>query len=219
MIMAKARVSTRGRWEWLALIVLARSTGPGCGAAPARPAGPPAASPAPTEDSSYVGVQACRSCPPGPWKVWLSSRHARASVTLHTELAPAFAARMGQADEELEQDPRCLTCHGVGLIDGRPPARVEAGYQPSEGVTCEACHGPGGRHVEAAQAKRTEGALVAGLRGEPRACLDCHQEKPSHAHERRIPYNSETFAGMIRHGKEPPPPAAPAAGPPHPGGM
>jgi hypothetical protein len=221
--MAGARaVGTLGRWWCLALAGVVWSIAPGCGAAPERPTRPEPPTAAPAEDSSFVGVEACRSCHPGPWKVWLASRHARASVTLHTALAPAFAARLGRTGDGFAQDPICLGCHGVGLVDGRPPAWAEAGYQPSEGVTCEACHGPGGRHVEAASAKRTGSALVAGLRAEPRACLDCHQEMPSHAHERRIHYDPEKFSGMIRHGKEPPSPAAPASsgsGAPHPGGM
>lgn len=53
---------------------------------------------------------------------------------------------------------RCFTCHSAGVTTLE---RVDTS-RLSLGVTCEACHGPGGRHVEALRAEKlTQGAFSA----------------------------------------------------------
>lgn len=210
----------------LPLLLLAACSGPPERLATMVRTAAPAAAARPADEALFVGVEVCRDCHLTSWRVWVSSRHARSSVALHTELAPAFAARMGMPEmESYQQAPGCLGCHGVGLVDGQPPGAAGPGYQVGEGVTCEACHGPGGRHVEAVKGGKRGPVALAGLRVAPRDCLDCHLDKPSHAHERRIPYTAEAFAEKIRHGHEPETsattslPAAPRPAGAHPGGI
>lgn len=195
----------------LLLLLLAASScswGSACSGPPVK-AGPGSSSAAgeaaqgSDEATPYVGVLVCRDCHPTAWRAWLGSRHARSVVALHTGMAPGFAARMGMPEMPSYQEVRnCLGCHGVG-VQGETVAAGTAGFHPQEGVTCEACHGPGGRHVAAAQRKLARPDLVAGLRASPRDCLECHADKPSHEHERRIPFDSISFSEKIRHGLEP----------------
>ena len=53
---------------------------------------------------------------------------------------------------------KCFECHSTGPVRTGQENRLA----PSEpGVRCEACHGPGGRHVLAASASRPSKALIA----------------------------------------------------------
>ncbi len=78
----------------------------------------------------------------------------------------------------------CFQCHSTGRLSLGPKMDI----QPGElGVRCEACHGPGGRHVEAAQ--RGDVGKLRELIGNPRRlsgselnhfCGQCHR-KPTPA--------------------------------------
>ena len=101
----------------------------------------------------YVGSGVCRGCHisgdhGGPWVSWLRSRHAHAYWRLAGDWA-LYLARLRPQYADLEQpkdDQRCLLCHVSGLQDD--DALMAEGYRPSEGVGCEACHGPGSRYID-----------------------------------------------------------------------
>jgi len=61
---------------------------------------------------------------------WQTTKHAQAFTTLTTPEAKAAGAKVGVADPST--DHKCLICHTTG-----------PGVKPEEGVSCEACHGPG----------------------------------------------------------------------------
>jgi predicted CXXCH cytochrome family protein len=78
-------------------------------------------------------------------------------------------------------DLACYGCHATGQT------LVSKGVSPSgltlpgsrwiePGVGCEGCHGPGGPHVDAARAGRTDVSTLAMRRGQPSvdACAACH---------------------------------------------
>lgn len=109
----------------------------------------------------YVGVDACKACHERHVTAWADTKHARAFD------------RLGAADREGGQ---CLRCHVTG-----PPELIAAqGAQPSfPGVQCEACHGPGRAHVEAAQPNAvTPGAIVR--RPVEQTCTGCHNPQSPH---------------------------------------
>jgi len=53
----------------------------------------------------------------------------------------------------------CINCHTTGAVTA---SRLEPG-RSSPGVTCEACHGPGERHVAAMKAGRLQKSLILDL--------------------------------------------------------
>jgi hypothetical protein len=84
--------------------------------------------------------------------------------------------------------PGCYACHVTGY-------RGAGGYRtiadhPLRHVQCEACHGPGSRHVEAPQPAnivRTPAASV---------CRECHDRK----HSEMTPENFDRYWVRVRHG-------------------
>ena len=90
------------------------SSGPGPSRRP-----PPGAG----EPGRYAGTGACRPCHSQAYRVWASTPHARAYVTLRGRPRSA----------------ECLQCHAARL-----QRRGGTSLEPLVG--CESCHGPGGRH-------------------------------------------------------------------------
>jgi hypothetical protein len=71
----------------------------------------------------------------------------------------------------------CLGCHSTAF--GVPENRRAATFHMEDGVQCEACHGPGGHHIEAAAKGEGAGTIA---RGNLESCAaNCHRHKPSHA--------------------------------------
>lgn len=95
-------------------------------------------------DFTYVGAGVCRKCHGesaigNQYAIWVSSPHAKAFYTLLTEKGMAIAKREGVADPANSRD--CLKCHATG--------RGQFEEIKSEGVGCEACHGPGSEYHRA----------------------------------------------------------------------
>jgi len=77
--------------------------------------------------AAYVGAAACSACHEAQFRHWQTTAHATAHTTDRARSAPD------------EKQYRYHT--GTGSTSGHPePGR--------EGVQCEACHGPGGRHAK-----------------------------------------------------------------------
>lgn len=120
------------------------------------------------QGGDFIGSRACRACHEGTerghqYDVWRMSQHAQAWAVLSTKRATEIAAQT-----KLTSDPRaaaeCLGCHAVG-------AEVE------EGVSCEACHGPGKVYASDAVKCNAETARKAGRRVPTKQdCNECHRE-------------------------------------------
>lgn len=91
-----------------------------------------APAPAPSGTSSYVGGAACASCHGAADAFWRQTQHATAYATLTREF------------KEFNLD--CVGCHVTGY--NRPGGSTVTHVQGLTDVQCEACHGPGSRHVE-----------------------------------------------------------------------
>lgn len=134
----------------------------------------------------YVGAAACEECHAEAVEAWRRSPHARAEVSLG----------------EKAKEPACLTCHAPQKKKGL------------EGVTCEACHGPGGAYKADYVMKDPELARAVGL-VEPteKQCLVCHDAsspslEPFRWAEKRAA-DDHWSAEWKRRGKQPKGAAAP----------
>jgi hypothetical protein len=134
----------------------------------------------------YVGARVCTQCHTGADHerqdvVWMRSAHAHAYWDLGTDWA-MYLAKLRPHYHDLEnamEDERCTLCHVTGSQE--PDALFDASFRPQEGVTCEACHGPGSNYATTDVMADPEAFAAAGGRIPDEAtCRGCHR-------------NSETF--------------------------
>ena len=110
----------------------------------------------------YVGPEACGACHKGEkfghqYSLWRMGPHARAWSVLATPAAYEQAAKKGIKGDP-QTAPECLKCHSTGY-GGRHAASATV----DDGVTCEACHGPGSDYMAEAIMHDRTGAKQAGL--------------------------------------------------------
>ena len=129
-----------------------------------------------------VGAAKCKACHKSKtgdqWKIWTESAHAGAYLTLGSPESWKIASERGLGDPQ--QEPACLKCHATRASLGDGAIVSEKGrYADSEGVGCEACHGPGSDYrpkkimVDPKAARRA--GLITDLSAE--ACMHCHNEE------------------------------------------
>ncbi len=132
----------------------------------------------------YVGVKKCYMCHKGErkgeiYEKWLSRKHSKAYETLASEQSMQVAKEAGIKGEPQEA-PECLVCHVTGY--NAPDSQKEETLTLEEGVSCEACHGPGSEYKSLKVMKGiTKGELDGaeyGLADPDEAnCKTCHNEK------------------------------------------
>jgi hypothetical protein len=129
-----------------------------------------------TSGADYVGVMRCRSCHIAEFTAWKSTPHAHALATLSTAPDSAIAKMAASLKVTLKapaaSNDACVVCHVTGFhLPGGHPAADSLKNVAVSNVTCESCHGPGGRHVTAALAekKKTIQRAVS-----PTLCVQCH---------------------------------------------
>ncbi len=104
--------------------------------------------PVQASDLTYVGVKSCALChrhkdQGDQFAVWQKSKHAHAYEVLGTDKAKAAAKKLGVTGDPQKQDA-CLICHTTG--HGLAKSRFSPMFHATDGVQCEACHGPGQRY-------------------------------------------------------------------------
>lgn len=107
----------------------------------------------------YVWGDACKSCHAAIHEAWSHTKHART------------IGRLSHA----EQETPCVGCH----VTGPKQAIVVDDKVVNANVQCEACHGPGKAHVEAALAGNAAPAGVVRSPGQ-RLCETCHNDRSPH---------------------------------------
>ena len=123
------------------------------------------------EVRNFLTAEACKECHGTEYAVWVESKHAHAMETL--------------IHKDAEYNPECVGCHVVGFK--RKGGFVDAKATPGMvNVQCEACHGPGARHVQ------NPGAPY-GKAGKP-SCVGCHN------HENSPSFEYTSYWARIRHG-------------------
>lgn len=79
----------------------------------------------------FVGINKCAACHFQYYENWKTSPHGKAF-----EILPA----------KYQNDSECLKCH----VTGSSQAGTASASAHATGVSCEACHGPGGDHANLA---------------------------------------------------------------------
>lgn len=131
----------------------------------------------------YVGVKRCRVCHMAEAKAWEQTKMAKVFELLKPGVrAEAKKSHNLDPDKDYTQDSTCLQCHTTGYGKG--------GFQSLEatpdlaGVTCEACHGPGGGFLKpnlmslSNKEFKLADVQAAGLvLPDVKTCQNCHNEK------------------------------------------
>ena len=119
---------------------------------------------APPGNALYVGPDECHICHAEQYESWRKTAHSRSYEVL--------------AQERKQYVPECLRCHTTGF--GEASGFVDAERTPRlAAVTCEACHGPGSRHVEAQKNGQENDAEYGAVNcpdcQHARICILCHR--------------------------------------------
>jgi len=137
------------------------------------------------EDFKYVGARACMPCHLIPksgaaYKIWRASKHANAMATLTTPTAQEIAMKKGIDDPQTAE--ACIRCHDTS---GFAAAEFAQPFKTSEGVGCEACHGPGSVYKSIQVMKdissgKIKAETVGLVKGNEDVCVKCHNaESPT----------------------------------------
>lgn len=124
----------------------------------------------------YIGTRTCKLCHNSTlkgkiWDAWDSTKHATAYVTLASQQSKTIAEEMGI--EDAQQDSACLECHATGY--GLPATDK---YSVKEGVTCEACHGPGEHYDDIRVMTKPDLYEQKGMiEPDEELCKTCHNEE------------------------------------------
>jgi len=118
------------------------------------------ASPGPQEPAAFVGAEACRGCHVNYFQAWSTTKHARA------------LSKLSGGDRD---SGKCIRCHVTDTAE-MMTASKDTPMFPN--VQCEACHGAGGTHVEAARAGNAARARTAAM--SEATCTRCHNQTSPH---------------------------------------
>lgn len=165
----------------------------------------------------FVGRSVCMEChqpgtngsggaPARPCSAELPAKHDQAYLALGREEAASIAQLSG-TPEAPSASAVCLDCHATGADEGR--RWWASTFRLDDGVQCEACHGPGSRHVEWAKHRsgaeshdlsRTDSGAANGTirRGDRSVCIPCHVEKPSHVEVLQRGYRASPIDRLYR---------------------
>ena len=150
----------------------------------------------------YIGVKKCKMChqlkPRGQqFQKWQSGPHAKAYEELGTPKAKEVAKKAGVSGDP-QKAAQCLKCH-VTAYDA-PASQKAPTYKMEEGVTCEACHGPGSDYwkmsvMKGLYAGKVDPASVGMIVSDEKTCKECHNENsPTYK-----PFDYEKFSAEIAH--------------------
>jgi mono/diheme cytochrome c family protein len=143
-------------------------------------------------EADYVGMTKCAACHYAQFKDWKETAHGKAHEILPTKY---------------RKDESCLECHTTGF--GQPASSDEAAAANLMGVSCEACHGPGGKHARYAltfvgQGRELTEESLKVLRSQIQRialeqCIKCHASKAHKPHpefDREAPSARGTQTGQ-----------------------
>jgi len=131
-------------------------------------------------EPSYVGAAKCaKMCHKAKAKgeqyvVWQDSKHAKAYDDLTSPKALEAAKKAGVTDPQKSE--KCLKCHVAGY--GVAANLLDSTYSVKDGVSCEACHGPGSEYGKLKIMKDKKLAMAAGLTiPDEKVCVKCHNSE------------------------------------------
>lgn len=149
----------------------------------------------------YIGFKKCASiCHKGKKKgsqceIWESNLHSKAFTTLASERAKLHAESAGVEGDPKESE-KCLKCHTTGA--GLDESNFTKTYKKENGVTCEACHGPGSVYKKISIMKDREKFLASGgIIPNEETCLKCHNDSVHPMHEFKFEEKFKIIAHLI----------------------
>lgn len=153
-------------------------------------------------DAQYIGSAKCKVCHKSEnrgdqWGKWEAGPHAKAFATLASEESKKVAEKAGVTGDP-QKAAECLKCH-VTAHGAAAEAKAES-FDATEGVGCEACHGPGSLYksmkvMKDLRAGTQDAKAVAFLKGDKKTCVGCHNpESPTYK-----PFNYEEMWAKIAH--------------------
>jgi hypothetical protein len=110
--------------------------------------------------SQYAGAVACKDCHAAQFEAWEKTKHSKAL----NKLQPADRA-----------GGKCIKCHVTGTAE---QIAAEADKPSFPNVQCEACHGAGQLHVDAA--KTGDNVTDLPKHTVEETCTKCHNETSPH---------------------------------------
>lgn len=129
----------------------------------------------------YVGADKCKTCHKAEkngqqFKLWSEKKHAQAYKDLKSDQAKKKVEVMGVKDPL--KDEKCLSCHSTAF----GMKNIAASLKIDEGVSCEACHGPGSLYKKITVMKDKKAAMAVGmLEANEATCKQCHKaDTPGH---------------------------------------
>ena len=156
--------------------------------------------------NKYIGAEKCKSCHGASesgdqYAAWKAMKHFKAFETLASDEAMKAGAERKIA--EPQKSEACLECHVTAF--GLPEDQIKEGFEPSHGVQCESCHGPGELHMKARFAAAASAepstdyveipADEIVIAPDESVCVQCHnQESPNYK-----PFCYHEFGAKVRH--------------------
>ena len=115
------------------------------------------------EDATYVPGNKCKVCHIKIYNAQSKTAHAMGYENL--------------IDAGEEANAECLPCHVTGY--GQPGGFTDAkASEDLAGTTCQACHGPGSKHIEKGLSKEQRKEAIQ--RPTKDACIKCHKNHKEH---------------------------------------
>lgn len=149
------------------------------------------------DQPEYVGAKKCKSCHKAEkngkqFEIWSGKKHAKAYESLKAEGA-AEKTKAASVKDPLT-DEKCLSCHSTAY----GAKNVAKSFVMEEGVSCEACHGPGSKYRKMKVMKDHDASVSAGLTViSDKLCLKCHGETaPGH---KEVKFNFTEAKKSIAH--------------------
>ena len=151
-------------------------------------------------EHDYVGVAKCKSCHGKELmgdqvSAWKSGPHHSSWLVLQSPQALRVAEEKGLEGPPSEA-PECLACHVTAF--GVPPERISRPLQPSDGVQCESCHGPGRSYRKKKIMADLDRARASGLwtpSAQSGLCERCHNaQSPTFKTDRFMRADGSTAA-------------------------
>lgn len=129
-----------------------------------------------SQEFTYVGAAKCKICHKSEkqgqqFPLWEARKHSKSFSALSTDKAKEVGQEAGV--ENPPEDPACLKCHA--------PLAEKALELKEEGVSCEACHGPGSAYKKMSVMKDHGESVKNGLTeyespdDVKKKCLTCHE--------------------------------------------
>jgi hypothetical protein len=128
--------------------------------------------------SKYVGNKSCKMCHKSEesgnqFGEWEKGPHANAFKLLASEESKAVAQKLGIDDPQ--KSGKCLKCHSTAYNNTEAVATDKIAVE--EGVTCEACHGPGADYKSKSVMENREQCIAGGMiYPATKSCTMCHND-------------------------------------------